>query len=118
MKKIIPGFSLFAFMLGLTASANTVTIVDVKASQKNEGWTINVTLKHDDVDQKHYADQWRIVDNKGNVLGVRELGHPHKDQPFTRNLKNVELPDSLKVVYIEAHCKVHGWAKKKFKVEL
>lgn len=107
-----------ALLCSLTLSANTVKIVQAKAKETKEGWTVDVTLKHDDVDQKHYADQWRILSKAGKVLGVRELGHPHKDQPFTRNLKGVTFPDGIKTVYIEAHCKVHGWAKKKYALKL
>ncbi len=102
----------------LNASANVVEIVDAKASKAKDGWKVDVTLNHADVDMDHYADQWRVLTKEGKVLGVRELTHPHEDQPFTRSLKGIQIPNSIKLVYVEAHDKVHGWAKKKFELKL
>ncbi|VGO18220.1 peroxiredoxin [Pontiella sulfatireligans] len=107
-----------ALFLGLNAQANEVQIVNAKATKTSDTWTIAVTLNHADVDRQHFADSWRIVTKDGKVLGLRELGHPHKDQPFTRDLKNVQLPDSTTTVYIEAHDKVHGWSKERFELKL
>ncbi len=82
-------------------------------------WEISVTLKHDDSGWDHYADRWRIVSEKGEVLGTRTLLHPHvTEQPFTRSLSGVALPEGPATVFIEAHDKVHGWAKKRLEVAL
>ena len=78
-----------------------------------------MTLSHEDKGWDHFADGWRIVDGKGNELGYRKLWHPHVDeQPFTRTLANVLVPEGVTVIYVEAHDKVHGWAKKKVKIDL
>ena len=111
-------FCTLALFLGLNAQANEVQIVNAKATKTSDTWTIAVTLNHADVDGKHYADSWRIVDSDGQILGTRELGHPHKDQPFTRDLKGVQIPSSTSIVYIEAHDKVHGWTKGTFELKL
>ena len=85
----------------------------------NNLWTINVSLKHEDTGWGHYADNWRVVDSEGNILGNRILFHPHVDeQPFTRGLNNVRIPESVTVVYVEAHDKVHGWTSNRLKVDL
>jgi hypothetical protein len=100
--------------------AGEVTIVDAKFRQGQSGnWHASVTLKHDDTGWEHYADEWRVVDAQGQVLGTRVLYHPHVDeQPFTRSLGNIKIPEGTSTVYIEAHDKVHGWAKQKFEVNL
>ena len=102
-----------------TVSAGNVDIVKAKAQQKGEGWYFTVTLKHDDTGWDHYADAWRIVTEDGKILGERTLYHPHVDeQPFTRGLGDVKIPRDIKKVYIEAHDKVHGWAKERHAVYL
>lgn len=112
------GFYFTALFLGLSIHANEVQIVDATATKDGDTWTVAVTLNHADVDGKHRADLWQIVSEKGEVLGVRKLGHAHMDQPFTRDLQGVKIPENTSVVYIEAHDKVHGWAKERFKLNL
>ncbi|WP_244423258.1 hypothetical protein [Nitratireductor aquibiodomus] len=57
-----------------------------------------------------YADQWDVLDDAGNVLGSRKLLHPHvNEQPFTRSLSGVSLPDGLTHVTIRARDSVHGF---------
>jgi len=49
------------------------------------------------------------VDAEGLVLGVRTLLHPHIDeQPFTRSLSRVVIPEGLLRVTIRANDSVHG----------
>lgn len=117
-------FSLTAVLFSL-AILNTVNADEVKilaADFKNNGgnhWTVNVTLKHSDTGWDHYANDWRIVDDKGKILAHRVLHHPHVDeQPFTRGLNSVMLPDDIKKVYIEAHDKKHGWTENRLLVDL
>ena len=75
------------------AYANEVKILAAdfrKVSGNN--WAVSVTLKHGDTGWDHYADNWRVVDSEGNVLGDRVLYHPHEDeQPFTRGLSSVSM---------------------------
>jgi hypothetical protein len=82
-------------------------------------WSVSVTLAHADTGWDHYADDWRVVDGKGTVLGDRVLYHPHVDeQPFTRSLGDVTIPESVTTVYVEAHDKVHGWTANRLTVDL
>ncbi len=117
--KLRPIVLLVLFLSQMT-SANEVNILQASFSQHTSGlWSIKVTLKHDDASWKHYADDWRIVDEKGNILADRILVHPHiNEQPFTRGLNNVKIPSNIKTVFIEAHDKVHGWSKNRLKVNL
>jgi hypothetical protein len=101
------------------AFAGEVDIVKAKARQQGDSWYFSVTLKHADTGWDHYADAWRVVTEDGKVLGERTLYHPHVDeQPFTRGLGDVKIPKDIKKVYIEAHDKVHGWAKERYAVHL
>lgn len=108
-----------SFMIMNSAYAGNVEIVNATAQQGNSGWRFDVTLKHEDSGWDHYADAWRIITEDGKELGTRTLLHPHEnEQPFTRSLGNVALPSGVDHVYIEAHDKVHGWAKQRFRIEL
>ena len=103
-----------------TADADDVKILaaDFHSSGSNR-WSLNVTLKHGDTGWDHYADNWRVVDGEGNMLGDRVLYHPHvEEQPFTRGLGGVKVPEGITTVYIEAHDKVHGWTPNRLKVDL
>jgi hypothetical protein len=103
-----------------TASADDVKILAADFhSSSGSRWSVNVTLKHGDTGWDHYADNWRVVDGEGNMLGDRVLYHPHVDeQPFTRSLGGVKVPEGITTVYIEAHDKVHGWTPNRLKVDL
>ncbi|MFO7603161.1 MAG: hypothetical protein R6X06_05015 [Gammaproteobacteria bacterium] len=101
------------------ALANEVSINNVRFTYTNGTWTVHVTVEHADTGWEHYADGWRVVDAEGNVLGSRTLYHPHvNEQPFTRSLSGLHIPENLDEVYVEAHDKVHGWSQDRVKVSL
>lgn len=102
------------------ANAGDVKIVAAEFSGQGESlWSVSVTLEHEDTGWDHYADAWRVVDGEGNVLGNRQLLHPHVDeQPFTRSLGGITVPENVRKVFIEAHDKVHGWTKRRLLVDL
>ena len=91
-----------------TANADNVNIVSAAFQRVDSNrWSVNVTLQHGDTGWDHYANNWRIVDNEGNVLGDRVLYHPHvEEQPFTRGLGAVAVPQGVTTIYVEAHDKV------------
>lgn len=102
------------------ANAGDVDIIAADFHADGQGrWTVNVTLRHQDTDWEHYADNWQVVDEKGKVLGDRVLFHPHiNEQPFTRSLSGVQIPEDTSVVYITAHDKKHGWTDNRLRVDL
>lgn len=124
MNKPDIGKLLAAGLLTLTAfgraEAGDVKILAADfLSNGTNRWTVRVTLRHADTGWDHYADNWRVVDGDGHVLGDRVLYHPHVDeQPFTRSLDGVMVPAGITTVYIEAHDKVHGWTSNRLKVDL
>ena len=46
----------------------------------------------------------------GTVAGTRELAHPHvEEQPFTRSLSGVPIPDGVESVTVAARDSVAGF---------
>ncbi len=98
-------------LLALPLRADPPVIEAVKASSSGDTWRFDVTLSHPDTGWDHYADGWRVLDMDGNELGLRVLYHPHvNEQPFTRSLGDVTIPDGVRKVTIEARCFVDGWS--------
>ena len=116
--------TLVAGLLALTAldvaNADDVEILAADfQSVGSNNWSVSVTLKHGDTGWDHYADNWRVVDDEVNVLGDRVLFHPHvAEQPFTRGLGSVQIPEGTTTVRIEAHGKAHGWSRNPLQVDL
>jgi hypothetical protein len=101
------------------AHAGDVEVVAVTFDKQGKTWTVDTTLRHADSGWDHYANAWRVVTVDGSVVGTRTLYHPHVDeQPFTRSLSGVAIPDGTTVVFVEAHDKVHGWSKQRVRVDL
>lgn len=99
-----------AFFATLPALAGEADVVAATYEQASDGsYTFHVTVRHADTGWDHYADRWEIVAPDGTVLATRVLLHPHEtEQPFTRSLPNVEIPDDVPEVTIRAHDSVHG----------
>lgn len=95
--------------LPVMAAAEAPEIISVQTHNTGMGWDIEVTLKHPDTGWDHYADGWEILDESGTVIGTRVLHHPHVDeQPFTRSLGSVMLPDGARKVFVRAKCSLDG----------
>ncbi|MEQ8342838.1 MAG: hypothetical protein RID15_09160 [Marinovum algicola] len=106
-------------MLPLTARAAEPEIVKIQVSKPDMGWLFEVTLRHADTGWDHYADGWEVLDRHGNRLGFRRLTHPHvNEQPFTRSLRGVMIPDGIRMVMIRVHCTEDGWSSRPIKVKL
>ncbi|MEM7508901.1 MAG: hypothetical protein AAF415_19400 [Pseudomonadota bacterium] len=101
------------------SQAGEVDVVDVKAQKSGSGWRFDVTVVHADTGWDHYADAWRVVGPDGTVYGTRILAHPHvNEQPFTRSLGGVDIPEDVTRVKIEARDSVHGWAGATMEIDL
>ncbi len=88
-----------------TAHAEPPRITEARAERDAMGWRFFVTILHPDTGWDHYADGWEVLDDAGNRLGFRELHHPHvNEQPFTRSLGQVMVPDGTRRVYVRAYC--------------
>lgn len=116
---MIRALTLALLLISGPALAADPEITQVKVSKPDMGWMFKVTVRHPDAGWDHYADAWEVLDLEGNRLGYRKLNHPHvNEQPFTRSLRGVMVPDGIRVVMIRAHCSAQGWSSKMVRVEL
>ncbi|MEO1537377.1 MAG: hypothetical protein AAFR73_06570 [Pseudomonadota bacterium] len=110
---------LFAVFLASPVFADDATIESATARASGTTWTFSVTLSHGDTGWDDYADGWRVVAKDGTELGLRVLYHPHvEEQPFTRSLSGVAIPEGMTEVFIEARTNVDGWGNARFPVSL
>jgi len=112
--------TLFLLIWPVEASAGEADVVKVEASKSgNDEYRFNVTVLHTDEGWEHYADKWDVLAPDGTVLGTRTLLHPHVgEQPFTRSLSGVKIPENIKTVSIRAHDSVHEYGGNTVTVEL
>lgn len=97
------------YTIAVYADEADVVDVIVKQSGKNK-YDFRVTVRHADEGWDHYANKWDVAAPDGMVLGTRVLYHPHVDeQPFTRSLSGVNIPDTIDTVTIRAHDSVHQY---------
>ncbi|MEO9576484.1 MAG: hypothetical protein ABJ263_20805 [Tateyamaria sp.] len=102
------------FILSLLASptfAEEPVIENVTVTRTApETYRFDVTIRHPDTGWDHYADGWRVLDLDGNELGMRVLYHPHvNEQPFTRSLDGVKIPNGTIQVQVQARDLPEGW---------
>ena len=100
--------------------ASDAEIVKVKAELTSaQKYNIVVTVKHADEGWEHYANAWRVYSADGELIGERVLHHPHvKEQPFTRNLLGLRIPNEVTEVRIVAVCSQTGESKKSYTLKL
>lgn len=101
-----------------TALAGEADVVAVEIVAEGEGrFRFDVSVRHDDEGWDHYADSWEILGPDGAVLGTRVLLHPHEsEQPFTRSLTGVAIPETVRAVTVHARDKVHGFGGREITV--
>lgn len=113
------GMSLLGIASALPAVAGEVEIVGAEAHRSGAAWRFDVTLRHADEGWEHYADQWEVLAPDGSILGTRTLYHPHvEEQPFTRSLSGVSIPESVSEVRIRARDSKHGYGSELFPLRL
>ncbi|WP_418895541.1 hypothetical protein [Roseovarius autotrophicus] len=111
--------ALTACLVASPVAAAEPDILDAAVRKSGMSHRVDVTLAHPDTGWDHYADGWEVLDAKGNRLGYRVLLHPHvTEQPFTRALNNLDLPDGTREIFVRAHCSVDGWGKSTRRVTL
>lgn len=112
--------ALGALLAYVPAWAGEAVVIDARALPQPDGnFRFDVTVRHADTGWDHYADQWQVVGPDGKVIAARVLAHPHVDeQPFTRSLAGVAVPDGIRTVLIRAHDTVHGMSEKSFTLTL
>lgn len=119
--RAVPMLVVAAILAGTgSAWAGKADVVDATARRDAGGsWTFEVTVQHADTGWDHYANRWEVLGPDGTVLATRVLYHPHVDeQPFTRGLAGIRLPEGIDRVTIRAHDSVHGFGGKEMDVKL
>ncbi|MCP1335613.1 hypothetical protein [Futiania mangrovi] len=100
--------------------AGEADVVDARVTRDGDGrYRFLATVEHTDAGWDHYADLWEVRAPGGTVLGSRTLLHPHVDeQPFTRSLSGVVIPEGVQMVEIHARDSVHGFGGAVFTLEI
>jgi hypothetical protein len=94
-------------------------VIGADATEVNGTWRFDVTISSPYDSPERYADAWRIVGDDGIVYGVRELTHDHaNEQPFTRSLSDVAIPDGVALVTVEARDLLNGYGGQTLEVAL
>ncbi|SDR33299.1 hypothetical protein [Pseudovibrio sp. Tun.PSC04-5.I4] len=116
----IIGIILMATIFASTAYAGEADVVGVDVRKESAGtYRFDVAVKHADEGWDHYADAWEVLGADGTIIAVRVLAHPHvNEQPFTRTLSGVKIPEGIDTVTIRAKDSVHGYGGKEISVVL
>jgi hypothetical protein len=105
---------------GETSDEHYPDVIDVEVSPEGGNlyeFEVTISSPYDSPDQ--YADAWRVLAPDGTVLGVRELLHDHaSQQPFTRSLSGVEIPEGVTTVTIEGRDLLNGWGGETMEVDV
>jgi len=119
IRLVLVGLAAVLFLPGLVLAgeANVLAVDLIETGERV--YTFNVTVQHADEGWDHYADRWDVVAPDGQVLASRVLLHPHVDeQPFTRSLGGIDIPEGVTTVEVRAHDSVHGLGGATLTVEL
>lgn len=115
MRYVLP----WLFLAACPALADPPKVVGAEARPGASGWTVSVTLAHPDTGWDHYADGWEVLAPDGTRLGLLALLHPHvTEQPFTRSLSGVVIPDGVPEITIRARCSRDGWTGPPYRLPL
>jgi hypothetical protein len=120
-RRIATGVALGCLLAANTALAGEADVVGVKMRSDGDGrFSFDVTVRHADAGWDHYANAWEVVSVDGKtVYGTRTLLHPHEtEQPFTRSLSGVAIPDGVAAVVVRARDSVHGFGGKEMTVKI
>jgi hypothetical protein len=116
---IIGALVILAILLCPPLLAGEADVTDVKVRLTDDGFDFAVTVRHDDTGWDHYADRWEVLDADRELLAKRVLYHPHvHEQPFTRHLTGVRIPDGIASVTVRAHDSVHEYGGRSMTIDL
>lgn len=95
-------------------------VVGVEIDPEAAGtFNFSVTVSSDETGWDKYADAWEVRTTEGEVLAERILVHPHEnEQPFTRSLGGVEMPDGTNEVVVVARDSVLGFCGAAYSVSI
>ncbi len=102
------------------ANAGEADVLEATAKRQSDGrYVVSATIRHADEGWDHYADRFDVLTPEGKVIATRVLAHPHvNEQPFTRQVGGVVVPDGVTELTVRAHDKVHGLGGKEAVIKL
>ena len=118
--RLVVCMALFLLLPAGAAFAGEADVLDVTIIRTGEYvYRFDVTVLHGDEGWDHYADRWEVIAPDGTVLGTRVLRHPHVgEQPFTRSLAGVRVPEGIGKVTVRARDSVHEYGGAEVVVKL
>jgi hypothetical protein len=115
-------YIIFACLLLMctAAFAGEADVIEVEVKRiGGDTYKFDVTVRHADEGWEHFANKWEVTAPDGTVLGTRVFAHPHdEEQPFTRSLSGVKIPENITDVTVRAHDLVHEYGGKTVTVAL
>ena len=120
MKLIYILFLCLLLIYNTAAFAGEADVIEVEVKRiGGDTYKFDVTVRHADEGWEHFANKWEVTAPDGTVLGTRVLAHPHvEEQPFTRSLSGMKIPENLVEVTVRAHDLVHGYGGKTVEVKV
>lgn len=102
------------------AQAGEADVVDVKVRRSAPSvYDFDVSVRSADKGWDYYADAFEVLAPDGRLLGRRVLLHPHEtEQPFTRELYGVRVPEGIAEVVVRARHRPRGYDGKSVRVRL
>lgn len=84
-------------------------VVSAEVAEDGSSVAVTVSSPYDSPDR--YADAIRVRSADGaEVYGERALTHDHAaEQPFTRSITDLEVPDGVREAVVEGRDQVSGW---------
>jgi hypothetical protein len=108
LRPLGPGVSLLVCLASAALAGEADVLAAEAACDAKRVCRFSVTVRHADAGWEHYADRWQVLTESGEVLATRVLRHPHvEEQPFTRQLRGVKIPEKVQRVRIRAHDSAH-----------
>jgi len=96
-------------LIAAGAAAGPADVLGAVAECDAATCTFTATVRHADTGWDHYANRFEVVAPDGTILATRVLAHPHvREQPVTRSLPGVKIPEGIERVRIRAGDSVHG----------
>ena len=107
-------------LASVPALAGEADVIGAVAHRTAPGvYDLDVTIRSRDTGWDRYADRIEVLAPDGKVLATRVLEHPHEDeQPFTRDVPQVQVPNGINAISIRARFKPVGYDGDVFKLPL